>query len=624
MRLYRVMAMVMFLALCGSAHADIGAWWKVLGTTDYTPNGTQPPLTHELYGSGTCIGCHRGSQAADFSNTPGGTWPGSMMANATRDPVFWAALDVANADGAANGFPNVGEYCLRCHAPGAFLEGRVKPSTVGGRSGGNGCLLLGDHDDADFSGNDYGGTSCHFCHRLMPNGPANQPGYTNNGNAWVDDSNCNGGVDGPCRRGPYTYADGEGPPHEWAYSSYHQSSEICGICHNVSSPDSSNGPLRTLRTADGTDTGLAFPLERTYREWQQSDFSDLLFRDNFGGTPTELPQIHRAQNCQHCHMPNSTDAAARACIYDPPGTRTGNLATHQFVGGNTWVPGLLKGQYPGLNRGADFDRTIGWARALLQSSAQVDTTVTSYVAPTASIAGSLGLRVKVTNLSGHKLPTGYSEGRRMWLHVKVADTNGATVFEKGAYDPATATLTTDAQTKVYEAIHGIWDNATQTCKHSNAGGAREFHFVLDNCIAKDNRIPPLGFSGGNDLETRPVGYTYPAQGSPGRLVNYDVTEYAVALPAGAVGPFTATAELHYQTSSREYIEFLRDFSVANAIPAENTMCSTTPYTRPPINTGPQDVSRGQYLYNLWNNPSYGKSPPELIDTGTATTPTASR
>ena len=25
--------------------------------------------------------------------------------------------------------------------------------------------------------------------------------------------------------------------------------------------------------------------------------------------------------------------------------------------------------------------------------------------------------VKVTNLTGHKLPTGYPEGRRMWIHL---------------------------------------------------------------------------------------------------------------------------------------------------------------------------------------------------------------
>ena len=44
----------------------------------------------------------------------------------------------------------------------------------------------------------------------------------------------------------------------------------------------------------------------------------------------------------------------------------------------------------------------------------------------------MALAIKVTNLTGHKLPTGYSEGRRMWLNVQVRDANGGLVFESGA------------------------------------------------------------------------------------------------------------------------------------------------------------------------------------------------
>ena len=42
------------------------------------------------------------------------------------------------------------------------------------------------------------------------------------------------------------------------------------------------------------------------------------------------------------------------------------------------------------------------------------------------------------NLAGHKLITGYPEGRRMWLHVVARDGDDATVFESGAYDVDTA------------------------------------------------------------------------------------------------------------------------------------------------------------------------------------------
>lgn len=608
----------MGLACASIARADVPDWFAVSGALDVTPHGTQPGLTYDLLGSQNCGFCHRGADPGDENIMPANTWRGSMMANAARDPVFWAALDVANNDGASIGVPNVGEYCLRCHTPKAWYGHRVKPGGGNVLSGANGCLLQGDYDNDDVGTNDYGGESCHFCHRLMPQGPQGQPAFLENGNAWLDDTDCNG-EGSPCRRGPYNYTDGSGPPHAWAYSSYHESSEICGLCHNVTTPDTSEGPLRTLRDATGADTGVPFPIERTYGEWKKSDFADRdrIYRNGFGSRLEPSSQIASAQECQHCHMPNSTDPVARACTFDAPGARTGDLPTHQFVGGNTWIPNILKGQYgQQLEREAEFNNTVAWARAMLAASAEVQATNTSYTAPTPGSAGSLGVRVKVINLSGHKLPSGYAEGRRMWLNVKVTAGNGATVFESGAYDPATAVLTVDPQAKVYETKQGIWDAGSGTCKYTDAGGAPQFHFVLNNCIAKDNRIPPLGFAGGTDIEVRPVGYTYPTEPGSTKLVNYDVTNYTATLPAGTQPPFTVIATLNYQTASREYIEFLRDEAVDNAFPAENTMCSTAPYTRTPFTVGPQNKTRGQYLYDLWNTPAYGKSPPEVVDNAT--------
>ena len=64
---------------------------------DYTSRGTQPGLVHALQGSANCAGCH--SNGPLEFHYPHSSWEGSMMANAGRDPLFWAALDVANADG---------------------------------------------------------------------------------------------------------------------------------------------------------------------------------------------------------------------------------------------------------------------------------------------------------------------------------------------------------------------------------------------------------------------------------------------------------------------------------------------------------------------------------------------
>jgi hypothetical protein len=607
MRLLVLLLLSSVLPLSASAAAHDADWRSISAALDYTPHGTQPGLTHQLLGSNGCEGCHAGGAGpSDATFFPYDTWSGSMMANATRDPLFWAALDVANHDQ-----PGVGDYCLRCHTPQGWYGGHVVKVGDGNTiDGSNGCKLAGSYAD---DGGDYSGETCHFCHRLVNQGPLAQPAYTQNANAWLDDSDC-GGAGAPCRRGPYNYPGGgpvSSPPHPWAYSAYHTQSAQCGLCHNVSTPDTSAGPLKTLKNALGADTGIAFPIERTFREWQLSDFADLIFRDGLGDA-RYTPALARARQCQDCHMPNSTDPAAAACNLEDPGSRTGNLATHTLVGGNRWVPTILSGEYGvALGHTGAFTQTANAAQQMLLGAAQVAITSGAYVAPTAGSPGSLALSVRVTNLSGHKLPTGYSEGRRMWLDVQVRDAANALVAESGAYDAASGVLTGDPQVRIYEVLQGIWNGTA--CAVADGGGRALFHFVLNDCIAKDNRIPPLGFSGGADLETQPVLANY---GSGARLNNYDDAPYSFALPAGTSLPVSVSATLYYQTASKPYIDFLRDEAIANSFPAENTLCAGAPDR--PFNVGPQARTRGEYVYELWNNaandPSqhgYGKSPPDV-------------
>jgi hypothetical protein len=611
---------------------------------DYTPHGTQPGLSWTLDPASTCQDCHRSFDAANAAFMPHSSWGGSMMANATRDPLFWAALDIANADAASIGKPGVGDYCLRCHTPAGWLKGDVVKDGSGGSAGANGekgCALVGNYARRDLKTNDYSGVDCHFCHRLMPTGPQGQAGLIGNANTWIDDAiSCTtpdgSEFGGPCRRGPYPYTsatDPLQPPHGWTYSRYHTQSALCGSCHDVTTPDTDEGPLRTLVRADGSDSGRPFPIERTYTEWTRSLFAEAILRDGFGDAPSGTPSVTGAQQCQSCHMRSSSDPLAKACEMNPAGSRTNNLPVHEFAGANTWVPSIIKGEYgTALQRAEDFDLTINWAHQMLQSSAQVSASVTSYQAPNGGNAGTLGVRAVVTNLSGHKLPTGYAEGRRMWLNLQVRDAGNTLVAESAAYDGASATLNVDAQAHIYEIRQGIWNAGTHACVTSASGDA-EFHFVLNNCVAKDNRIPPIGFrpkasDDPNGEEAAPVAYTY-AETSPGSgvLVNRDSVDYSFTLPASASGPFTTTATLYYQTASREYIEFLRDEAVANATPDENTLCAGGPNR--PFTVGPQGRTRGEFAYQLWNNAAndpvqagYGKSPPATVALANTTTTAA--
>ena len=574
------------------------------GVIDFTPHGTQPnSLTYSMLDASNCADCHGnsafGTVASDVDYMPLGTWAGSMMANATRDPLFWAAVDIANQD-----IPGVGDFCIRCHTPLGYMNGHTKDGT-GDLAYANGCKLSGTVSSVDAKLNDYQGVVCHFCHIMEPQGPNNEPFISNNANIWLDDENCsnpNSSFPGPCRKGPYKTP--LSIPHAWEYSTFIQQSQMCGSCHNVSSPEVlNNGVLsiaKTLIDENGVDLGIAMPIERTFAEWQNSLFADLIYVDGFGGdTITEFPAIKSGETCQNCHMPNSNDANTRACAFPANGSRTGNLSKHEFAGGNSWMPQVLKSIYGSaldesfFSRSDAYDRTTSYALNMLQNkSALLETSLVSS-SPTAAT-----IKVKVTNLTGHKLPTGYPEGRRMWINLQVRDNANVIVYESGAYDANTAILNEDADIKIYEALQGIWDSVNSVCKTEQAG-QKVFHFVLNNCIAKDNRIPPLGFRGGNSVELKPVGQNYPQRPNHvNQLVNFDETLYNITIPNGTALPLHVTATLKYQTASKEYIDFLDGNSTT---PSENTLCNRSQ------TDGPANQSRGAFMKSLWQN--NGKSAP---------------
>ncbi len=550
-----------------------------------TDKGTQPPLSQELKKPSDCRSCH-GNFDQTRHTEPFPVWSGSMMAQASRDPVFWAQLDVANND-----LADAGDFCLRCHVPMGWLNERSEPP-LGSTDG---CGFLGKLDERD---KDFEGVFCHQCHRMYVN-PAPPQGedavYFENGQFWIDDSNnCSTGGGEPCRRGPYTYPqDGtDPPPHAWIQSDYHENSDICGNCHNVTNP------VRNL-IVNGVDQGIRAPIERTFMEWQQSDY-------NVAG-PT-------FRTCQNCHMPDDTNNPAFVCD-SRKNNHSGDAPLHEFAGGNTWVPDVLRQEYPRLELSNEFIATRDWAIEMLQSAATIAVT-----APTSVREGSaLEVSVRVTNETGHKLPTGYPEGRRMWINVRAEDGLGALIWESGHYDSSTGVLDDDDQIKVYHVEPGIWNyNGTGECDIVDELGRPMFHFVLNNCVKVDNRIPPRGFTGGTDIQTRPVSYTFP-ETSPGSgiLVNYDTTSYSIPIPVDTPSPVTVTARLQYQSTSKELVEFALNESVENGFAND---CI-------PRDSGTPTQTRGEILHEMWT--TYGKAPPQemtfdstlvTIDSGPSFTP----
>jgi len=168
--------------------------------------------------------------------------------------------------------------------------------------------------------------------------------------------------------------------------------------------------------------------------------------------------------------------------------------------------------------------------------------------------------VRVTNKAGHKLPTGYGEGRQMWLYVKAVDASGATVWEDGILD-ASGQLVRTSQTKVYEQKI-IADGYQDTVIDPKD---KEFHFVLLNKIEKDNRIPPKGY---NKAAYQSDGAFIVPENTYADGQYWDDTTYSLTIPSGlSKGNVKIYASLYYQTFNKEYVEFLdshdNELTVAN-------------------------------------------------------------
>ena len=516
--------------------------------TDFRQWGTSAnPGLHPIQTSAVCKTCHGGY---DVDQEPYTRWAASMMAQSTRDPVFRAAFAIANQDLGDSGY-----LCLRCHAPGAWLAGRAQP----------------DGGDLDQSLGDYDGVTCQVCHRLVD--PFYVPGVNPQPDRRILDLigpipfSVGGGqmVVDPydVHRGPYDLGAGF-VHHEWLRSPFHRESLLCATCHEVSNPAFSRQldgsyALNAYHAKHPTQNKLdQFPIERTYGEWSKSVYAQAPIETNgrFGGNASAV------STCQDCHMPRTTGTA---CGPGMGGTVRSDLALHDFHGSNSWVLGAVRNLYPDAETGLSAQSVAdAGARnaSMLARSVDVDLYATG-----------ADLGVRLVNHCGHKLPTGYVEGRRLWIHVRFLDAQDGLVAERGAYDALTATLTT-ADTKVYGAHLGL-DAGMAAVTGLPAG--ESFHFALNNKVFEDNRIPPRGFSNAafESVQAKPVGAIYAEQ------QYWDDTLYAI--PAGAV---RAEVEVFHQTTIREYIEFLRDTNTTD--------------------------NAGQVAYDQWV--ANGRSAPVLLET----------
>jgi len=563
--------------------------------------GTQPREVGNLETPDKCDNCHGGYNKAV---EPAFNWRGSMMANAGRDPIFWATLAVAEQD-----FDGAGDLCIRCHSTGGWYGGRSTPTD-------GSALAAGDAD----------GVECDTCHKMtntdnsehlgvmFPPFIANNEltpaiGYYGSGmlSLW-------GGGE---KLGPYSDATAR---HQFLQSKFHRSVDFCGSCHDVSNPavgdlahnsgkQTTAGPVIASGTLGSpVDVKAAFNnfpfqygiVERTFSEYKSGLLSKTLVK-NYAALPLDLQAgavkaafdsakgdyadgAPRYFSCQTCHLRAVT---GQGCNKNP--AIRPDLPLHDMTGGNSWMPDAI------LYQNAQGTLRLGGAMTAVQIEAtQAGKTRAQQQLKLAASLGVSANTLKVTNLTGHKLISGYPEGRRMWLNIKWYDGSNVLLREDGKYgllpvttlgvpSPVKTILNlADPNTKIYEAHYAMtqeWANqllslgypSTLALSYDRVTGAvnytvgqlaaqapgtyhETFHFVLNNHVAKDNRIPTYGMTYDEAAKRNALPVPAAQYGSPaaGGTYNYWDT-ITLSPPTGAV---YATIDLLYQSTSWEYIQFL--------------------------------------------------------------------
>jgi len=665
--------------------------------TDVQIPGTQPrPVDNvpTINPVGNC-GCHSFAPVAGQApeSVPVFGWNGGMMANAGRDPLFWATVAVAEQDFLPSD-GGVGDLCLHCHSVKGWLEGRSTPTDGSGMT---------QTTDAE-------GIMCEFCHLVtnpdqansIPNPPEGSYVEEQHGDFLAYDDTTGAGYyggaeyvinSGGTRLGPYSDPSAR---HDVIPSPYHRDARMCGTCHDVSNPAvgdlaHNHGAIATFTGAfSGTVNGPVADkaamnnspetygiVERTFSEWVSSEIDTLRVND-FPTLPDavlrtpggSLERAYRAArwgtcsgsgdlcnvdaNCQtgqtcvditaDYQAPMVTPAAAGQARYytcqtchmsaaggDGANQGRGNkwdnsdpwdrdirpdLPSHDQTGMSYWIHKAIRwqDQHGTLRFGTGL--TAGQIDAMNAAKVRAEAHLRAAAHLSAAQNGN-HLEVTVTNLTGHKLITGYPEGRRMWINVRWFDAGNTLVHEDGAYgeltrngapvtvqDNAGTTWTVRSildpdSTTVYEAKPGMtkewadqllalgypgdmvleWDREQHTPTHTlqdlanSAPGTifHTFHFVLNNAVERDNRIPPYRMS--RDLALARNAVPIPAEqyGNPGPggvYDHFDVVPFDI--PANAV---RAEARLYYQATSWEYIQFLWRQPTSNPLPTSTFLAN---------------------------------------------------
>ncbi len=476
---------------------------------------TLPSFSTTLFaGAGDCQFCHAAGSGVLTSSSgedisPPAHWRSSMMANASKDP-FWRAKVTAETLENPAIAAAIEDKCCTCHAPMGHRQSRENGQSSYGLAD-----LLTDTAGLD-------GVSCTLCHQVQDNRDNTEESFSGHYNI-TSDRLIFGPYQNPASAQMKNVVD-----YTPTYSDHVNESELCATCHT----------LFTSYVDNDGNLGGAFPEQTPYLEWQNSKYP---------GT---------GESCQSCHMPSLDESLIISLRPPVLSTKRTPVWRHVFVGGNTFLPAIIN-MYPsetGAYSGSQsLDMTEMNAREMIG-------TKTAEITVSAEIQeGTLLAEVEVTNLCGHKFPTGYPS-RQAWIHFRVSDPDGALIFESGnpdtfanpagdSYSPHYDVISDPAQVQIYESVMGDVD------------GKPTATLLRGASYLKDNRLPPAGFAKntgdyasmaimGAAADDGDFNKESTSGGSGGDTVHYQIPFDAPG------GNFTVSATLYYRSISEHFANSL--------------------------------------------------------------------
>ena len=515
--------------------------------------GTTPDVAHSdstfegvhFAGSGVCAACHSNADTGEpvmviqddtgiRDVSIGTAWESSLMANATRDP-YWHAVVASELKHFPNLKDEINDTCIRCHAP--MAHDLAKKEGLNLQLFDSGSEMDGDFvqglysmdEGSELFNHGMDGVSCSMCHQIADDGNLGTDAGMSGG--WSIETFAE-----PTQRPAYgQYTDPEGAymleqaGFNATYGAHISSSESCGSCHNLKTNpvDRDGQPLATQSH---------FAEQMMYTEWENSIYDDA------GSQPA---------TCQSCHMPKIDQAVQLASAGST--RKRDNFSEHSMLGANTVMQSMLRdfSEPLGISGDIDFDESIERNREFIRTSAEVE------LQNLAFDGDKIDMDVQITNLTGHKLPSGY-HSRRVYLHVIVTDAAGKLVYENGRinddgsidgvaedvgpsrFEPHYDVITSATQVQIYQAITG------------DTNGKQTNSLLMASQYLKDNRLTPLGF----DKATVPddVGVFGDALADDDFNEGADKVTYQIATTGEA--PFNVLVELRYQPLSYGAIQEL--------------------------------------------------------------------